>query len=283
MGAIKRIIEKKLCRTEVHVEYIPDYPYMSESQFRGKNILILGGSGDIGKKIAERFLQAGATVYLSGTSKDSMNKTIDTLKEKYTFVYGCLCDLRNIGEIQKLVENCFKSKGLEIDIFVNCAGQLGETSFRTGCQGFWEIDECEWDDVMDINLKGAFFACQFVSAYMIEKRTKGIIINICSTTAYRAAVTPYAYSKTGLAELTQGMARLCMPKGIRVNGVSPGPVATKMMGFKEEDNNYYAESHYDLRYALPADVANTVFFLATDYSKHIVGQIIVCDGGESIH
>lgn len=284
MGLINKtvnFIKRKISPPEVYIERLVDFPYLSNDGIEGKNVWVVGGNGEIGSKIAERFLQAGANVLITGANEDSINITLNRL-QKYGTVVGRKCDITNVNNIQDLIQKEYQEQSKSLDILINCAGYLSDIEYRTGCRGFFEMSEEVWDKVMAINLKGTYFVCQAVTKYMLDKKIKGNVINIVSTTMNRAAVVPYAFAKEGVAQLTKGLAKELMSKGIRINGVAPGPVGTKMLHFENRNGNYYSEWCPDKRLAATEDIANVVYYLASDYSKHVVGHIIVCDGGESI-
>ena len=135
---------------------------------------------------------------------------------------------------------------------------------------------------MNVNLRGIYFMCQAYARYQIGKKCSGNIINICSVTGLKPRTTPYGISKWALTDITKGLGKALAPKEIRVNGIAPGMTNTDMMRyeFRSEPENYYRADHPDGRCASVDDIANIALFLASDYSKHVAGEVIVCDGGE---
>lgn len=158
-----------------------------------------------------------------------------------------------------------------IDILVNCAGVVNKG-------GFFDITEEEYDRVMDINVKGVYFACQAVSKYMIENKIKGHILNISSSSALRPAWTPYQMSKWSIRGFTQGLADTLLPYGIVVNAIGPGQTATKMLGMEEGESIYNAGNPCG-RYALPEEIANLALFMVGQTGDLIIGETYYITGG----
>ena len=133
-----------------------------------------------------------------------------------------------------------------------------------------------------MNSKGLFFLCQSAAGGWIKKRKKGKIINIASNRGVLGAMSgPYGMSKWGVIGLTRGLGRILYPHGIIVNGIAPGMVASGINGVDVNDNAF---RNYPLanRVGLPEEIAEVACFLASDAANHIVGQTIVCDGGNSL-
>lgn len=158
-----------------------------------------------------------------------------------------------------------------IDILVNSAGLVAHTDF---CQ----MTEEEYDSIMDVNAKGTYFMSQAVSHFMIEKKTKGHILNVTSSSALRPAWTPYQMSKWAVRGLTLGLADLLLPYGIVVNAIAPGPVATPMLGKAEGDSIENPESPCG-RFAMPEEIASLAVFMVSDMGNLIVGDTYYMTGG----
>lgn len=138
---------------------------------------------------------------------------------------------------------------------------------------------------MNTNIKSVFFTCQYFMKTLINQKRKGKIINTVSIRGQQGAYEPYGISKWGVWGLTRGLAKKGIKNGIIVNGIAPGITAPGIAGagyrIDPEENAYY-ENNGDNRVALSEEIAEIGIFLASNASNHIVGQIIVCDGGETL-
>lgn len=248
----------------------------------GKVALITGGTGGIGIAIAQSFLASGAKVIICGTSEKSTESArIKILENCESNGNGTFCDcvatmvlnVLSISDINAKIDQALSIFG-RIDILVNSAGVLVH-------QKFLEIDEKEYDRVMDINAKGTFFMTQAIGNYMIEHNIKGHILNITSSSALRPAWTPYQMSKWAVRGFTLGAADKLLPYGIIVNAIAPGPVATEMLG-KGEDDSIYMENQPSRRYAVPSEIAEMAVVLTSSLGNLVVGDTVYMTGGSGI-
>ena len=181
---------------------------------------------------------------------------------------GITCEyiVLNVLDVKSMPDKvrCAAAKFPEnrIDILVNSAGLVAHTDF---CQ----MTEEEYDSIMDVNAKGTYFMSQAVSHFMIEKKTKGHILNVTSSSALRPAWTPYQMSKWAVRGLTLGLADLLLPYGIVVNAIAPGPVATPMLGKAEGDSIENPESPCG-RFAMPEEIASLAVFMVSDMGRQMV-------------
>lgn len=139
----------------------------------------------------------------------------------------------------------------------------------------------EYDRVMDINLKGTFFACQAVGKYMMLNNIKGHILLISSSRGSEPAWSPYGISKWGMKGLTKGLAKMLIPHGIVVNTIAPGSTATELIGVKEGDSIYSTENE-ESRYIVPDEVGMLAKLLVSDAGNMIVGETIHISGGRGV-
>lgn len=163
----------------------------------------------------------------------------------------------------------------KIDIFINSVG------IHTENANLWSITPIEFDRVMNINLKGTFFACKAIGKYMIQNRISGYILIISSSRDSEPAWSPYGISKWGLKGLTEGLAKTLLPYGIAVNAISPGATATGLIGIRDGDS-IYAEENGLHRYIMPDEVANIAKLLVSDAGKMVVGETIHISGGRGV-
>ncbi len=143
---------------------------------------------------------------------------------------------------------------------------------------FWDIGENEYDQIMGVNTKGTFFLCQEVAKYMIKNNIKGHILNISSASSIRPAWTPYQMSKWAIRGFTVGLADLLLPYGIIVNAIAPGPVATKMIGYKKGEP-INSMTNPSGRCLMPEEIANLATVMVSNLGDMIVGDTLYVTGG----
>ena len=240
----------------------------------GKKALVTGSSRGIGKAIAAKFLQEGATVWGICTKPSIAKSELEELAKASNTAFYELCANASDAEawaetIKKVLE---ESGGL--DILVNNAGITRDgLSFRMKME--------DWNAVINVNLTAAFVACQLVAASMIRNR-KGSIINMSSIVGIhgQGGQTNYAASKAGLIGLTKSLAKETGSRGVRVNAIAPGYIQTDMTDVLPENVKASILETVPLkRMGQPEDIANAVLFLASDASTYISGQVIGVDGG----
>lgn len=185
----------------------------------------------------------------------------------------CICiDVRQCNHLpEKVQEAAALFPENRIDILVNSAGIVSK-------HDFWNMDEEEYDAIMDTNAKGTFFMSQAVGKWMIEKSIKGHILNVTSSSALRPAWTPYQMSKWAVKGLTKGLADLMIPHGIVVNAIAPGPTATPMLGKNEGDSIYEPYTPAG-RYSMPEEIASLALFLVSGAGNMIIGDTVYMTGG----
>lgn len=237
---------------------------------KGRCALITGGTSGIGYSIAEAFLNAGASVIITGRDGERLKKACDLLSVKGN-VKGYVMDNTNVSSFDTIFDKMlFDLGGQKIDILVNNAG--------VNYKGMPNATEEEYDQVMDTNLKGSFFLSQILGKYYVSNQISGNILNIASASSLRPADSAYTVSKWGLRGLTLGLAKALAPYGITVNGIAPGPTATPMMR-KGNSSDLSLERIPLGRYILPDEIANMAVFLVSGMGRSIMGDIIYMTGG----
>ncbi|TNE33736.1 MAG: SDR family oxidoreductase [Alphaproteobacteria bacterium] len=242
-------------------------------RLEGKVAIVTGAAQGIGFAIASRYVEEGARVCLADVNAEAVGAAAAKLGSN---AFAKICDVSKKAACDQLVAEIVKAEG-HLDILVNNAGIL-----RTG--DVLEISEEDFDTVLGVNLKGAFLLSQAAGKVMVTQATGGSIINMSSVNALLTIpnILPYNVSKGGLNQLTRVMAVSLAQKGVRVNGIGPGSIATEMLEKVMEDD---AARHAILsrtpmgRTGTPAEIANVAVFLATDDSAYVTGQIIYADGG----
>lgn len=244
-----------------------------------KVAIITGGADGIGYAIAERFARERAKVIIADID-DAMGKEAAVKLQKINSATYIHCDVSQKLDIHNLVAHALDEYG-QIDILVNNAGMVAGADFL-------DLEEEDFDRVLDVNLKGSFLCGQAVARHMV-KRVKeggpaGNIVNISSINAVLAIANqvPYSVSKGGLKQLTNVMALALAEYNIRVNAIGPGSVATSMLNTVINDKNAknrILERTPIGRIGEPSEIAAVAAFLASDDASFITGETIYADGG----
>lgn len=243
---------------------------------KGRCALITGGTSGIGYSIAEAFLNAGASVVITGRNNDKLQTAISSLSAKGK-VFGYIMDNKNVSTFEstfnQMLMDYKRGEGKFIDILVNNAGVLGAN--------LPNATEEEFDNVIKTNLKAVFFLSQIFGKYMVKNNIKGNILNVASSSSLRPAISAYTVSKWGIRGLTMGLARSLAPYGITVNGIAPGQTATPMLG--KNDNSNLTNNTCPLgRWILPEEIANGALFLVSDMGRTVIGDILYMTGGAAL-
>ncbi|HLT58671.1 MAG: glucose 1-dehydrogenase [Limnochordales bacterium] len=243
----------------------------------GQCALVVGGSRGIGHGVALALARAGATVGVTSRRQEAADAAAATLNDQLPAprVSGWAADVTDVAGLRAAVAACAEKWG-RLDIVVNSAGVAG-TELAI------DLEESDWDAVLDTNLKGAFFAAQ-AAARIMRDQGGGRIINIASVFGYivRSGVAPYCASKAGLIHLTRALALEWARFGVLINAVAPGYVLTDMnrdfLSQPQVMDRLIKETPLR-RLAAVGDVADAVLFLSSPQSQFITGQVIVVDGG----
>lgn len=240
----------------------------------GKTALVTGASKGIGRKIAEKFAEAGANVaftYLSSVEKGQALE--QELQSAGTTVKGYRSDASKFDEAEKLIEAIVADFGT-IDIVVNNAGITQDNLLL-------RMSEENWDDVLNINLKSIFNVTKAASKVMMKNR-KGVFINMSSVVGVQgnAGQSNYAASKAGIIGFSKSVAKELGSRNIRTNVVAPGFIRTEMTDVLDPKVVEGWEKGIPLKRAGETeDVANVCLFLASDLSAYVNGQVISVCGG----
>lgn len=241
--------------------------------FNQKTALITGAARGIGEGIARNLAEKGCKVILVDLNEEvqSISTELNDKGQKATYFVG---DITNKKFVESIIEDTQNNLGA-IDILINNAG-ITKDNFLSN------ISEADWDNVIDVNLKGAFLMSQAVFGLM-KKNNYGKIINIISASWLgNIGQANYSASKGGLVGLTRTLALELARFNINVNGVSPGLIDTPMsQKIPDKVKQKLIESRPLKRMGTIDDIANSVAFLASDLSQYITGQILHVDGGKS--
>ena len=235
-----------------------------------KNVLITGATGGIGSALIDAFYSKEYNLFISGTNKEKLQ----SIKSKYTErLEVCGCDLSKDAEIENLVIKAEEYYG-SIDILVNNAGITKDNLFL-------RISKEDWDQVIDINLNANFLITKLALKNMVKKRW-GRIINISSDASKigNPGQTNYVASKSAIEGFTRSLASEVASRNITANCISPGFIDTNMLDNIEQNKLESMVKNIPCgRIGDPKDVANAVFFLASEESSYITGQVLHVNGG----
>lgn len=241
---------------------------------KNKVALITGASKGIGKAIARKFTEEGASVaftYLSSVAKgEALEKELGTTGAN---VKGFRSDASDFGAAQQLIEDVVKEFG-QLDILINNAGITRDNLLM-------RMTEEMWDEIMKVNLKSCFNTVKAATRIFMKQKS-GSIINMTSVVGVKgnAGQANYAASKAGIIGFTKSVALELGSRGIRSNAIAPGFIETEMTAQLDEKTiASWREAIPLKRGGTPEDVADCVVFLSSDMSKYITGQVIQVDGG----
>ena len=247
---------------------------------QGKVIIVTGASSGIGRAAALKFAESGGQVVAVGRNEKELINLRDEAKDLAGQIKIQLADIRETSQVERLVSQTIENFG-QIDVLVNSAGII-----QNGTIENTTLDD--WDKMMNINLRTVFSLTQKCVPHL--EKTEGNIVNVSSVTSLRAfpGVLAYCVSKAAVDQLTRCAALELAPKGIRVNAVNPGVVVTNLHrrgGMSEEDYAAFLENtkntHPVGRAGKPEEVADLIFYLASEKSAWITGATYEIDGGRA--
>lgn len=250
---------------------------MSDSLFdiHEKVTLVSGGSRGIGKALARGFAERGARVIITGRDEQTLNAAAAEISTEDCRVEPLVCDVADLAAVRGAVEHVHSTHG-RIDVLLSVAG----VNIR---QPSLDFTEEQYDFVLDINLKGAFFIAQEVGRKMVQQGS-GSIVNVDSLNTYAPVknVLPYAMSKNGVVMMTRGLALEWGPKGVRVNTIAPGFILTDLTRklWSDPTMREWGETNTPLgRMGEVDDLVGAAVFLASEASAFMSGQVVRVDGG----
>ncbi len=239
----------------------------------GKVALVTGANTGLGQGIAVALAEAGADIAVAGFVPPT--ETLEIIKKLGRKYVDINANLMSLEPVTRIVEETVVGLG-KLDILVNNAGLIRR-------QDSLEFSEKDWDDVMNVNIKAAFFMCQAAGRQFV-KQGGGKIINIASMLSFQGGirVPSYTASKSGIAGITRLLANEWASKNINVNAIAPGYMSTDNTAQLRADEDRSAAILARIpagRWGLPSDLAGTAVFLASAASDYVNGAIIPVDVG----
>lgn len=246
----------------------------------GKTAVITGGASGIGREIGLRFAEEGANIVvadLQNEPREGGTPLVEAATSMGVSATYVECDVRNRDQLQAAVDAADEFGG--VDVMVNNAGIFRQEEFTA-------VDEADFEQMMDVNVKGTFFGAQVAAAKMLEEGREGSIINMSSVAGLTgsAQYSSYCTSKGAVRLLTYSLAAELGPQGIRVNVIHPGLIETEMTTedvsiIGSEGGEQYLQTIPLRRWGEPGDVAEGAVYLASDQSSYVNGESLVIDGG----
>jgi 3-oxoacyl-[acyl-carrier protein] reductase len=243
----------------------------------GKVAIVTGSGRGIGKAIAMKLAEAGATIVINDVGDNTpVEETVAEIKKMDRQAMAVMADVSSTTDVARLVDTATKTYG-KVDILVNNAGIARD-------QLVMRMTDEDWDKVLTINLKSVFLCTRAVLRPMLKQRS-GRIVSISSIVGIigNAGQANYASAKAGIIGFTKTIAKEVGSRGITVNAVAPGFIDTPMTQALPEERRQSMLNSIPLGYlGTPRDVAETVAFLASEEARYITGQVITVDGGISL-
>ena len=251
-------------------------------RLQGRVAIITGGARGIGRAMALRFAREGAAVVIADLRMEQARATQGEIEGQGGKALAIEVDVARLDELDRMVATTLQSFRA-IDILCNNAGISG------GAADLLAYSEADWDRIIGINLKSAFFASQKVARVMKDQGRGGAILNTSSTSAFIASsrpAVPYDISKAGLRQLTVSLAAHLAAEKIRVNAIAPGTIDTELSAgavdpqIRRERLEKRARERIPMRrIGQPQDLAGAAAFLCSDDAAYVTGHVLVVDGG----
>lgn len=241
----------------------------------GKAAVVIGGTSGIGRAIALGLAEAGADVVPTSRRTQQVKEAAAEIRSMGRRSLEAVSDVGDRASLEQLLESCVAEFG-RVDILINSAGKTKRTPTI-------DVDESEWNDILDTNVTGTLRACQVFGRHMLE-RGYGRIVNIASLSSFVALyeVAAYSASKAAVAMLTKSLAIEWAPHGVNVNAIAPGVFRTalnqKLLDETERGREFLLRTPMK-RFGKVEELTGAAVFLSSDAASFITGEILVVDGG----
>src|ERR1017187_281333 len=242
----------------------------------GKTAVVVGGGGVLASEMAMGLAGAGADVVIADLNADQAKRHAQAICDQGRKSLACQADVTRKADIQRILEATLANFG-GVDILLNAAGINSGTSF-------FEIEEAEWERILDVDLRSVFLACQVFGKAMVEAGKGGSIINISSASSDPplSKVFTYSVAKGGVNQITKFLAREFVPHRVRVNAIQPGFFpAEQNRKLLTEDRVASIMNHTPMRrFGAASELIGAALYLASDRaSSFVTGSILRVDGG----
>jgi NAD(P)-dependent dehydrogenase (short-subunit alcohol dehydrogenase family) len=244
----------------------------------GKHVLVTGASSGLGRHFAGTLAAAGAKTSLAARRESALAETVEQLRGSGGEAHSVVMDVTDAASIERALDSAEERFG-PVQVLINNAGV-------TVTRAALELEEKDWDQVIDTNLKGVWFAAQSTARRMVRHGVGGSIVNIASILGLRVAggVAPYAVSKAGVVQLTKSLALEWARYKIRVNAVAPGYIQTELNSdfFESEAGQALVKRVPQRRLGDARELDGALLLLASDASTYMTGSVIAVDGGHLV-
>jgi len=242
----------------------------------GKTAVVIGGGGVLAGEMAAGFAGAGADVVIADLMEDQAKRQAQAIRDQGCKAMACQADVTRKSDIQRVLEATLANFG-HVDIVLNAAGINSGTPF-------FEIEEAEWNRILNVDLGSVFLACQVFGKAMVEAGKGGSIINISSASSDPplSKVFTYSVAKGGVNQITKYLAREFAPHRVRVNAIQPGffPAEQNRKILTEERVNSIMNHTPMRRFGAPSELVGMAVYLASEKaSSFVTGSIMRVDGG----
>lgn len=242
----------------------------------GRRALVTGASSGLGQHFADTLAQSGAEVVLAARRTDRIEAEVARLRAAGLKAHCVAMDVTSAESVRQALAEAESQSGGVVDILVNNAGVSGNSFFLN-------LEEEEWDAVVDTNLKGPYLVAREVAKRLVAAKQPGSIINIASILGFRVAavLAPYCASKAGVIHLTKAMALELARYGIRVNAIAPGYIETEInAGYFDTEPGQKMVARIPMRrLGEKSDLDGPLLLLASEAGRYMTGSVIEVDGG----